>query len=106
MKDQSVIIEELEKKISKCNLVLENLGNNEAFKMVLSDFEENKKRIDENWHLITDDKQLEQLRITKLAIMSLLNVLPSYEHDRRISLEEKVKLENPNVIINKDFDTE
>ena len=100
------IKEELRLRISRCNRIVTELENNQAFKEVLDDFRQTKQRIDDNWHLISDPRQLEEMRITKLATVSLINTIETYKHDLNRAQEELIKLENPESLINKDYDTE
>jgi hypothetical protein len=51
-------------------------------------------------------EDLEEMRITKLAVMSILNVLDNYRFDLKKAQEELIKLDNPKDLINKDYDNE
>ena len=104
--DINDIRENLHRIIAKSNMVINSLEHNDAFNQVLSDFEEQKKRIDNNWHLISKKEDLEEMRITKLAVMSILNVLDNYRFDLKKAQEELIKLDNPKDLINKDYDNE
>ena len=91
-------------KIAQCNLVITGLENNDSFKQVLKDFDAQRRMIDDNWQYISDPAKLEEMRITKLAVLSLLNIIDNYKHDLQKAQEELVKVRNPDTIINKDWD--
>jgi len=97
-------LKELRRRIEKSNRIVSELENNGAFKELLSDFEEQRKRIDDNWHLVGNKEQLDEMRVTKLAVVSLLNSLDNYRHDLKVAQLEVAKIENPDIIIGKDFD--
>lgn len=98
------VIRELRNRVEKSNRIVSELENNGAFKELLSDFEEQKKRIDDNWHLVSNKEQLEEMRVTKLAVSSILNALDNYRHDFKVAQLELGKIENPDIVIGKDFD--
>ena len=99
-------IEELNLKISRANTVLRELPASSGFKILIEDFTAQKKMIDENWHLVKDEKTLTEFRITKFAVLTLINTVQSYEADLKQATEELRKLENPETIIGKDYDNE
>lgn len=101
-----VKLEELRQRVAKCNRIITELEPNGGFKDLLSDFEATKKRIDDNWHLVSDPKQLEEMRVTKLAVSSILTSLENYRHDMKLAQEEIAKIENPDLIIHRDWDKE
>jgi hypothetical protein len=104
MVDINQIIEDLNKRIAKCNRMIEGLGNHGPFLEMLEDFKLTRQRIDDNWQLVSDEKKLQEMRITKLAIMSVINIVEDYKHDLSKAQEELVKIENPDAIIHKDYD--
>lgn len=98
------IKEDLVRKIEDCRFVIDNLKDNAAFKKVLSDFEQNKKTIDDHWHFVTDPGKLLELRVTKLATNSILNVLDAYQSDLDKAKADLDAIDNQDTKILKDYD--
>lgn len=100
--------DELVRKISECTEVVEQVRNSNAWKIIYRDLEDTRKKIDDNWHLLSeeDSKQRAELRITKLATMQLLNLIDNYEHDAQLANMELHKIRNPNTVLNKYYDGE
>ena len=46
------------------------------------------------------------MRVTKLAVSSILTSLENYKHDMKLAQEEIAKIENPDLIIHRDWDKE
>lgn len=97
---------EILKKIERSQVIFEGLQGYTPFLMMLDDFKDTIKSIDDGWHLFTDINKLNELRITKFAAVSIINVLDNYKHDLVRAQEELVKLQNPDKIVNKDYDGE
>lgn len=106
MKNQEKIEDDLRAKIAKCNRIILGLRTHEPFIEMLSDFKDQMKRLDDSWQWITDEKILKEAQITKMAYLSVVNVLDNYEHDMELAEKELLELENPDKITGKDFDNE
>jgi hypothetical protein len=94
------------KRIAECEEVINHLADCPAFKVITRDLDAQKKLIDDNWHQCIDEKKLQEFRVTKFAIMHLVNLKDSYEGDLKTSKEELAKLRNTENEITKDYDTE
>ena len=97
---------DLREKIRRANIVVKELPVSGAFQILLEDFASQKKLIDDNWHLVADETKLKEFRITKFAVMTLLNTVQNYENDLRMATQELNKLENPDTVIGKDYDSQ
>lgn len=97
---------DLREKIRRANIVIKELPLSNAFQILLEDFSAQKKLIDDNWHLVSDDQKLKEFRVTKFAVMTLLNTIQNYENDLKMATTELDKLENPDKIIGKDYDSQ
>ena len=106
MKDVNQIRDDLLERINRSNEIITGLEGNIAFKLALEDFEKQKKRIDDYWQYENDQKNLESLRITKLATLSVLNIIDNYKFDLEKARQELYKLDNPSKVIKKDYDEE
>jgi len=100
--DRDIILQRIE----ECTTVINEIGSNPAWKIILGDMEYDRKRLDDNWQNIIEETKLKEARILKMAIMHLVNIVRKYEHDLVSSQEELEKLDNPGTIINKDYDGE
>lgn len=89
--------------INRCQLIIDGLENNGAWLAVLEDFNEQRQRLDDTWQNVSDDKAWYEYRITKLAVMKVLNLVEDYKSDMKVALEEKFKLDNPDKIIQRDY---
>lgn len=105
--DKENRINELQKKISRANIVINEVKQSQAWRIIMEDFSASKQRIDDNWHLVkSGDPKLEEFRITKLAIASILDTFNNYEYDIRKATEEIYAIEHPEEITSRDYDPE
>ncbi len=98
------IREDLGAKISKCNRIILGLETHEPFLEMLSDFKDQMKRLDDSWQWLTDEKLLKEAQITKMAYLSVVNVLDNYKHDMGEADKQLIELNNPDKITPKDYD--
>jgi hypothetical protein len=98
--------DELITKIDECTRVVREVENSDGWKIILRDFERQQKMIDDNWQSIFDKEKLDQLRVTKFATKTLLDLIETYKHDLEVAKEELHKINNPNTILNKYYDGE
>lgn len=86
-------IADLKERLRKCNAVIQQLPESEAFNILVNDLEESKNQIDSSWHFIehtTEEglKRLAEMRVTKLAISNIINIISQYKDEAdRISIE-------------------
>ena len=97
---------DLQARISKCNRIILGLQGNNAFNEMLSDFKDQMKRLDDSWQWLTEEKVLREAQITKMAYLSVVNVLDNYRHDIEEAEKQIIELDNPDKITAKDFDNE
>ena len=95
---------ELSSKIAKCNRIIVGLEGHDAFIEMLADFKDQMKRLDDSWQWLTDEKLLKEAQITKMAYLSVVNVIDTYKHDLEQAQKQLVELDNPDKITGKDFD--
>jgi hypothetical protein len=94
----------LRARIAKCNRIINGLQGHTPFEEMLSDFKDQMKRLDDGWQWITDEKLIKEAQITKMAYLSVVNVLDTYKHDMEEADKQLVELENPDKITGKDYD--
>lgn len=82
---------------------MDGLENSGGWLIVLEDFSEQRQRLDDTWQNVTDEKTWFEYRITKMATMKVLNLVDDYRQDMKTALTEKYKLENPDKVIQKDY---
>jgi len=98
--------ETLQKRINRYQMIVNGLEDSEAWREVVNDFNVERKRMDDNWQKVRDEKQWHEWRITKLAIMKIINIIDDYKNDIRVAKEEINKIDNPDKKIRKDVDNE
>jgi len=98
--------DQLLSKIADCHTVIDGISNNSAWSIIVRDFERYKKDIDANWHLVNDEKKLAEFRVTKFAVVQLLNTIETYKTDLATAEKELQKLDNPEKEVMKDYDAE
>lgn len=94
-------------KIARASTVVRELNHNPGWEILLEDFSTMRDRIDDSWHLVdptTKAKELNELRVTKLAIGSILQTYDSYVHDLATAEKELYSIDNKDKVISKDFD--
>ena len=104
MENLEKIREDLGSRIAKCNRIVQGLQSNDAFNEMLSDFKDQMKRLDDSWQWITDEKLLKEAQITKMAYLSVVNVIDTYKHDMEQADKQLTELDNSDKITGKDFD--
>ena len=98
--------QQLIEKIAECELVVREVDNSEAWKVILKDIDGMRQKIDDNWAMQFDPKKLDEMRVTKFAVMYLLNIINSYKSDLEIAKKEMFAINNPNTVINKYYDND
>lgn len=96
----------LTRRIDDCDRVLRHLSDCDAFRVIKKDLSEQEKIINDNWHTVTDEKKLQELRVTKFAISHLVNLEEKYKEDKENAEKELRKLRNTDKEILMDYDTE
>ena len=104
MDSLETIKEGLRKRIAKCTRIVQGLELHDAFNEMLTDFKDQMKRLDDSWQWLTEDKTLKEAQITKMAYLSVVNVIDNYKHDIEEAEKQLVELENPGKITGKDYD--
>jgi len=93
-------------RITECNEVIHNLESTAVWKIVMKDCQEQKQVLDDHWQDITDEKQLREARVLKLAYNYLLNIKGTYEEEKKHKQEDLDKIQNISQEIIKDYDLE
>jgi len=98
------IKEGLNSRVAKCNRIVQGLEHHDPFVEMLSDFKDQMKRLDDSWQWLTDEKLLKEAQITKMAYLSVVNVIDNYKHDMEEAQKQLTELENPDKITGGDYD--
>ena len=99
-------LSKLTNRMNECEEVVRHLETCPAFSVIIKDLNFQKELIDNNWHLTNDEVKLKEFRITKFAIMHLLNLRNKYSDELIQAKAEFEKLNNTDKVILKDYDTE
>ena len=101
-KDQQDIFVE---RIAECQSVIDHLETCPAWTVIKKDLTLEKQRIDDNWWKVKEGSDdLQELRITALAYMHLLNLTDKYVMDLENAKKQLDVLQNTEKKIVKDFD--
>lgn len=88
--------EELEKdligNIEKARQVIDGLEGNASYQLLINDFKDTAEKIDSVWHLQFDMGKLNEMRITKMAALSIVNALDGYKYDLQRASEQLARL--------------
>jgi hypothetical protein len=93
-KTAAQVEQELIEQIEKCRFIYEGLKDNGAYIALVDDFKKAIEDIDSVWHLEKDINRLSELRITKLAGITLVNALEEYKSVMQKSKERLETLRN------------
>ena len=96
----------LAQKINECETVIAHLKTCPAWAVITKDLTEQKQRIDDHWHDITDEKKLQKARELKYAYVHLLSLIEKYGMDLETARQEMEVMQKPDVHISKDYDGE
>lgn len=92
--------------INRASAVINGLSGNSAWEIVCRDVEANRRNLDDNWQFVSDEKKMHEFRVTKIAVLKILNLLRDYQHDKELAEAELKKIQNPETVIDKDTDNE
>ena len=95
--------ENLLRKVSRNSQIVGDLKNSQAWQMIVEDFTAEKQRIDDCWQSVADEKHFQELRVAKLAITQILNLLPYYEQDLKVAGEQLQKVDDPEAMANANY---
>jgi len=97
---------DLVRRIDELSYIINGLENYGPYSRVVEMFKVTRTSIDDNWHLIADPVKISELRMTKYAVNTLIDYIPSLKQDLEKLQVELVKLQNPDDVINKDVDND
>ena len=96
--------QELNDLIRKNQYIVTGLKENTAWMSVIRDVTEQGKKLDDTWQYVSDAHKMAEFRITKLAIVKILNLIPDYEADIKLAQEQISKIVNVEEEIPADVD--
>ena len=92
--------------VNRSQTVINGLSGNSAWDIVLEDFGNQVKELDANWQFVNDDKKMYEFKVTKMAAMSVINLIDNYKFNlQRATSELKALVDKKNTIA-KDVDDE
>lgn len=100
---QEQALDRLRGVVNKASIVIDNLEHNAGWEKVVEDMNEQKKRLDDTWQFISDEKKMQEYRITKIAVMKILNIIDDYRNDKAIASGEIYTIEHPDKVMKKDY---
>lgn len=96
----------IKEQIAELDYIVQGLKTHEPWLRAVKMFAQNKQVVDDNWHLVADMAKLQEFRITKMAADTLVYFVERLEGDIQKLRIELAKIENPNELVNKDYDGE
>lgn len=92
-------------RMNQCNVILAELSNSQAWKILIDDSNQIVKYLDDNWqHMETNTEVFMKSRVTKMAHKTILDIPKDYLRELTM-IEEKLKeIQNPGHNIEKDAD--
>ncbi len=97
-------IEEAQKIVNRSQTIIDGLRNNQAWEMVIEDFKDERQRLDDTWQYITDEKKWYEYRVTKMAVMKIINMISDYEADMKTAAGKIDKIKSTTEQIPVDVD--
>lgn len=91
---------------NKCETVISELKESEGWRILIEDLSRTRQELDDHWHLIdpkSDEKKLNEFRVTKLAINTLINTVNTYTEELDRVNSEIEHSENPDKFQTSDY---
>jgi hypothetical protein len=92
--------DEIVKRIKECEMVVERLGTDSVWQIVIKDSMKWVRELDGKWQDVGDEKMLGEMRILKIAYKHILDLPRKYKEDLK-ALQEAL---DKNGEIKKDYD--
>lgn len=96
--------EKLQSIYDRAEAVINGLSENGAWQIVLEDFKKQCDDLNNNWQFVNDEKKMYEFKITKLAAMSVVNLIDNYKFNRDRAAQELQSITDPKNNIQKDVD--
>lgn len=93
-------------KISVCQTISDKLAKDDVWKLLVKDSKAVVKQLDSTWQDCYDEKQLNQIRILKLAYKHISELPKKYADDLKLVKEELDRRQNAGEEIEMDYDTD
>ena len=103
-KERQRVVDDLSKTIEGLQFIVNGLENHEPYRRLIEIYQENILVADDSWHLAVDQKQLEDIRIKKLAAELIVKEIPTIKQSIKRLQEELVKMQNPNEFVLRDYE--
>jgi len=95
---------DLQERVNRNQYIIDGLRDNGAWVKVIEDVEQQRKRLDDRWQYVSDPAKMNEFRITKMAVMKVINLLSDYEFDMKQAQEVLSKINNTETNIPADVD--
>ncbi len=99
-------IEEAQKIVNKSQTIIDGLRDNQAWAIVIDDFKANRQRLDDKSQSVTDEKKWYEYRVTKMAVMKVINRIRDYEFDMKLAADKIDKIRKSTEEIPADVDND
>ena len=97
-------IKEAQAIVDNAQYIIDGLIGNGAWERVLEDFQKERQRLDDTWQFVQEDKRWYEYRITKMAVLKIVNLIGDYRQDKETALSRIQDLIDTEDRIPKDVD--
>lgn len=99
-------LEELQNIINRATSVISALEGSHGWDIVLEDMQALARKLDDSWQYIKTDEHFTEARITKMAVVKVINLLNDYKHDKMFALSQIESLTDKRNKTSGDYDGE
>jgi len=97
---------DLIKRISDCELIVNELDNSSIWKIIHADLELQRQNLDDRWHELVDPIKVQEARILKFATMHILSLKDKYKEELEALQEQLKAWRGKGAAVIKDYDGE
>ena len=99
-------IDLIDREISRLQTIINGLKDTEAWNLVLEDSKQQAAELDARWCWVKTSEEFQEMRVTKMAVQYILNLIETYETALENALRSKSEIVNVKDEIVKDVDNE
>lgn len=93
-------------RMGQCETVINDLENSPVWKIVISDMENERQELDDNWQGIWDEDKLLAARVLKFSCKHILDLKYKYTEELKYLKILLKKMQSPETEVMKDYDVE
>lgn len=98
--------DQIQSDITRVESIVNGLKGTECWNAVLEDSKRQAESLDTRWCWCKDTEEFQEMRVTKMAILYILDLVSMYERELEVSRRELNDLVSADTNISKDVDNE